>query len=376
MEPSVGIRDVNLNIVGLLGGQDLSKLTVVPTHNDVGSWSLELPMTVNGEPHEGALLLAEDGAGIVVTFSDGSVFSGPVESRVREQSGSELDGKWTFTGRSDMRVLADECAWPDPASLTAPSRANDTRTGTRETLIHDFVAANAGTREGLGLGADLGRGSTVTKSPRFTNLLELCQDIAGTEICFDVVQVGTELQLQTWVPVDHTIDVQLDWETGALSSLKLQTSAPAYTRAIVLGQDEGVLRQVTEVTTDQTAALEAVWGRRVLVKDQRQTDDVAEQVANAKEELLDESNSAQASSEAVPAEDLLLDGVRPGDWVTVVDGDTPRSVQLMTVPVSWSNGQIVAATVGAPIADEDVAVQLAQTVRAQRKRLDQLERSR
>jgi hypothetical protein len=85
LEPVVEIRDASLARVGLLGGQDLSELVITPTHNDVGTWSLSLPITVGGVPHEGALLLAADGAGIIVTLPDGSVFSGPVESRTREQ---------------------------------------------------------------------------------------------------------------------------------------------------------------------------------------------------------------------------------------------------------------------------------------------------
>lgn len=373
LEPVVEIRDASLARVGLLGGQDLSELVITPTHNDVGTWSLSLPITVGGVPHEGALLLAADGAGIIVTLPDGSLFSGPVESRTREQSAEKPDGVWKFSGRSDMRVLADECAWPDPDNLTSPSRANDTRTGPRETLIHAYVGAN-GARAGVSLGADGGRGSSITKSPRFDNLLTLCQEIASTEVCFDVVQVGDGLQLQTWVPADHTRDVQLDWETGALSSLKLETGAPKYTRAIVLGQDEGVLRQVTEVTTDQTAALEAVWGRRVLVKDQRQTDDVSEQVQAAKDDLLDEQNTATASSEATLADDLLLEGVRPGDWVSLVDGDTALSVQLATVPMGWSDGQVTGATVGAPVGDVETA--LADSVRSMTQRINALERSK
>lgn len=382
---TVEIRDRTLARVGVLSEQDLTGVSFTLAHNAVGTFSIVLPEVIDGAAHEGVELLRAEGSGVVITLDDGSVFSGLVESRQSVHSVAKPEGEWTFTGRSDLRVLADEVAWPDPASLTAPTTANDVRTAARETLLHQYAAAN-GTRLGLTDGTDGARGDTITKSPRFDNLLTLLQDIASDQVCFDVVQDGEKLKFVTWVPADRTIEVQLDYATGALSSMTLKSAAPKFTRAIVLGQDEGTARQVVEVTNDQTTALEAAYGRRVTVVDQRQTDDITEQTQAGTDALT--QAMASTSNEAVPSDDLVLGEARPGDWITLVDGSDTWAVQLETVPHAFTNGPIVGATVGPPIiatpdTDDPVAVAaansavnavLAQRILALATRLDSLER--
>lgn len=382
---TVEIRDKTLTRVGVLAEQDLAGVSFTQTHNDVGTFTITLPEVINGVPHEGVELLRAEGAGVVITLDDGTVFSGMVESRQSVHSVEKPDGEWTFTGRSDLRVLADEVAWPDPASLTSPATANDVRNGPRETLLHQYAAAN-GDRFGLVDGVDGARGDTMQASPRFDNLLTLFQTIASDQVCFDVVQDGAQLQFITWAPVDRTIEVQLDYETGALSSMTLKSAAPASTRVIVLGQDQGTARQVVEVTNDQTAPMEALYGRRVKVLDQRQTDDLAEQTKAGTDQLT--QDMATTSNEAVPSDDLTLGEAKPGDWITLVDGSQTFRVQLETVPHAFTNGPFTGATTGPPIVatpdkDDPTAVAaanaavnavLARRLLALQTRLEALER--
>lgn len=373
----VEVRDKDLVRRAVLSDTDLAGAEFVAARNDIGSWMVKLPGSLAGVSHDACWWLRQEGSGIVASFG-GRTFSGSCESRQRSVSAENPEGLWTFTGVTDIAVLAREFAFPDPAraATAQTTRANDTRTDEAESLLHTYVGANIGPgslRARVTLGADLGRGSVRTESPRFTSLLELCQKIAGTELCFDIVQDGAALKFVTWVPADRSVEVSLDVDSGGLSRFEYQMDAPTVTRAIVLGAGEGTARKVRLVTLPTPLAAEAIYGARTVVIDQRQTDDDAE-LDQAGYDAINEG-MAVTSSAAIPTDDLLAD-VLPGDLVSVVDGDDVWKVPLETLPVVIGDGVYVGGTVGDPIGEDDTAVVAAMLRRQQKlgSRLARLER--
>lgn len=375
---TIEIRDKDLVRRAVLDDGDLGGALVTPRQNAPGVWQVTLPETVGGVVHEVCWWLRQEGAGVIVHDDARVLLSGPCESRKRTLSATVPEGEWTFTGVSDLRVLAHEQAWPDPSQpVTAQTtRTNDVRTGAAESLLHAYVAANLGPasqRPRLLLGADLGRGATRTEAPRYESLLELCQRIAGSEVCFDVVQDGAGLRFITWEPADLTRQVQLDIELGGLSRCEVEQKAPSVTRAIVLGGGEGTARVVRVVTTPASLAAEAIYGARTVVIDQRQTSDLAELEQAGLDAIAE--GMATTSTEAIPSDDAGLVGVRPGDWVTVVLGDTPEMVQLGEIPHRVGDVLLVGATIGEPLSgDQAVTAALAKRLARAEAGLRRLER--
>lgn len=373
----VEVRDKDLVRRAVLSDADLAGAEFVAARNGVGSWEVKLSGSLDGVEHEAAWWLRQEGSGIVAQLGS-RTFSGSCESRKRTVSAAQPEGLWTFSGVTDTAVLAREFAFPDPAwaATAQTTRANDTRTDEAETLLHAYVGANIGPgslRARVTLGPDLARGPVRKESPRFDNLLELCQKIAGTDICFDIVQDGAALKFVTWAPADRSVEVSLDVDSGGLSRFEYQMEAPTVTRAIVLGGGEGTARKVRLVTLPSPMAVEAVYGARTVVIDQRQTTDNAE-LDQAGLDAITEG-MAVTSSAAVPTDDLL-DDLLPGDLVSVVDGDDVWKVPLETLPVVIADGVLVGGTVGDPIGDDNSAV-VAAMLRRQRQlgsRLARLER--
>ena len=113
------------------------------------------------------------------------------------------------------------------------------------------------------MAADQGRGPVLQKSPRFQNLLTLLQEIAtGSDLLFDVVQVGTDLEFRVDARRDVSAMVRWDVENNQLEQSVYGWTMPGLTRAIVAGGGEGVDRIIVEVTTPESLAREAVWGTR------------------------------------------------------------------------------------------------------------------
>ncbi len=378
MDVVVEVRDKDLVRRAVLSEHDLGGAQFVAARNAIGTWQLQIPGALPSGDHEAAWWLKQEGSGIVAQIGE-RTFSGPCELRRRVVSAANPEGLWTFTGVTDMSVLAHETAFPDPSRVVTAqtTRANDTRTGVTETLLHAYVGANIGPaslRPRVTLGPDFARGVTRTEAPRFQNLLELCQQIAGTGMCFDIVQDGDELKFVTWAPEDRSTEIQFDIELGGLSRFEYGLEAPKVTRAIVLGGGEGTARIVREVTTPASVAAEAIYGRRTTVIDQRQTTDLTE-LDQAGLDAITEG-MAVASSAAIPSDDLALENVRPGDLVSVVDGDDVMVLPLETLPVVVGDGVLSGGTVGDPIGDEDSAVVSALLRRQSQlgSRLSRLER--
>jgi hypothetical protein len=389
---TVEVRGADLIRVGQLTAEDLSAFLCVLRVNSLGSWSVKLPNAILNEDgvwvtHELCAALRAPNAGLVVT-GPGWVLSGPMEHAEINADASDPDGTWTIEGVTDAVVLDHKLAYPNPniagAQESSQNRPNDVRTAAAETLMLQYVNLNIGPgapaarqEPGLSVDIDLGRGITLTKSPRFQNLLELLQEIAtSSNLLFDVVQVGDGIEFQVSDPIDASLSERWDIDNDQLDSVKYGFSAPTVTHVVVAAQGEGSERIIIEVTTPASLAAAAVWGRRELFVDQRNTDDLAELLQAGLDAL---AEGVQITSlQLVPSADLA-DGFGErwslGSTVTAVVG-----VQEVTAPVSeaaisiTTDGVFVGAVVGDPTGFEWESL-LATRQSAIDKRVSALERT-
>ncbi|QWY81839.1 minor tail protein [Microbacterium phage Honk] len=338
------VRDRTLSRVGILTEDDLAGLKLFPARNDVGTWELTLPHLVRDASgrwvrHAMAEELGKPGAGIIVELPGGRRFSGPVLTPSFTESTGDTRGSWTFAGVSDTIILADRLAFPDPAvadaQASSTSRAYDTRTGKAETLMHAYVNANIGpgattTRKDarIVMGTDGARGASRTKSARFPNLLELCQELAVTDgLLFDVVQVGDKLAFQTSAPRDLTATVRMDIEGDTLAEAKYAYSGPRATRVIVLGKGEAEERIIRTRTTASAATLASQWGRTI--------------------EAVVDARGAEAAIELdAKGDEVLADAALPVSSLDV----TPSDVNARELGIAWWLGDLVTVNVaGVPV---------------------------
>ncbi|MGY4859502.1 Gp37-like protein [Cryobacterium sp. AP23] len=378
---TVEVRGADLVRVGQFDAKDLSDFICVPRMNTVGSWSIKLPDQVLDEDGRAVLhplcwAVRQPSAGIVVTGMNGVILSGPMTYAAQEQKPEDPEGTWTIEGVSDAVILARAVAYPDPsladAQASSQSRANDVRTGTGESLLRQFTAFNicngalrspalnwapAGRLSDNRLrfqleGETQNRGSSLTKRPRFQNLLELLQEIAlGSGLIFDVVQILDGLQFRITEPVDVSQTQRWDVDNNQLSRAKYGFTAPGCTHVIAAGQGEGTARLIVEVSTTASRLAAAVWGRSERFTDQRNAETVAE-LQQAGLDILAEEGKAITSLEVVPSADLA-DGLGVawmlGSMITVVVGDQEIQAPITETPISISSeGVIVGATVGDP----------------------------
>jgi hypothetical protein len=368
LEWIVEVRDPDRIRVGQLVAHDLTDFLCTPRANTLGSWSVKLPDSILDDdgrrvPHALCAALRTQSAGIVVTAPNGDVvLSGSMEYAEQLQDTDDPEGTWTITGVSDLLELAKPVAFPDPATadVNAQTRANDTRTDVAERLLRTYVNLNIGPAAvparrvaGLTIAADEGRGPILTKSPRFQNLLELCTEIGvGSDLLFDIRQDGDGLEFVVLDRVDASALLRWDVANNQLAQAKYGYAGPRYTRVFVAGQDQGVDRTIIEVTTPASLAAEAIWGRRELFLDQRQTND-PDELWQAGLEALAEGGQLITSLEVVPSEDMAAGFM--SDWfvgtlVTVVVGGQEVVAPIAEVPISITrDGVFVGAVVGDPV---------------------------
>jgi hypothetical protein len=359
----VEVRDASLARVGQFTPGELASLLVVPRANSVGSWSIELPDRVLAEDgtesdHALCRLLRTPGYGLIVTDPTGVVLSGPMRTASHSANTADPGGTWTLTGVSDTTVIAESECWPQPGNSNPATQAtaNDVRTGPAETLLYAYFSANIGpaatpARRNLKLTVanSLGRGPVLTHSPRFQNMMELFQLItAGTNLLFDVVQVGGALQLRVTAANDMSASIRMDIENNQLESAHVEYSAPGVTHVTVLGQNEGTERTAIQRTSAASLAAAAQWGVRIeRTIDQRNTDVVAE-LQQAGDDLLAEEGVTVTSMRVVPSGDQAERFV-VGDYVTIVVGTQELVSQVTEKPFQGSvEGLFIGATVGDP----------------------------
>lgn len=324
---TVEVRDKELNRLGQIPLVDLNLLGE-DQFNNVGSWTIEIR-----SDHPMAEPLRQPGAGIIVSDSNGeTLMSGPVTLDEAKSTIQDPGGTLVIDGVTDTVILADRLAFPDPTNSdpTTQTKSHDVRTGTAESLMHEYVAWNIGPLADpsrrdprLQMGANGNRGASLTKRARFPVLGNLLNELAlGENLGFRVIQVDDHLEFQTYAVADRTTDVRFDIYNNMLSGHTVQTAPPGVTRAIVAGQGDLVDRQFVEVTSSESLAAETLWGRRIeQFIDQRQTNDLAE-LTKAGRDALTEGGFAQLGVQVVPMEDMGTaeygHSYKIGDTVTVV----------------------------------------------------------
>ena len=343
-ELTVEVRNRNLDRVGQIRPEDLS-LQAEDDFNNVGAWTLTLAVE-----HPLAAVLRTPGAGLVVTGPADVLFSGPVTESQSEATVTDPVGTLAIHGVTDSVLLMDSLAYADPSTYD-PDRpfpfpvgaTEDKRTGPVETLMHAFVSANIGPaapierRQGtllehLVMGADGGRGPSVTKSAKYDQLGKLLTDLAVTaDLGFRVVQRGSSLVFETYAVRDLTAFVRLDIVNSTLAGHKVIVGPPGATRVLVQGKDltsddtiQIVIRNFVVSTSDASLAAEAEWGRRIeTFVDDSSHDQIPDLDQTGQEELAREGFTSLAV-QAVPMDDSSMPYGKPwqlGDRVAVVVED-------------------------------------------------------
>lgn len=361
-EYSVEIRDHTLKRVGALATQDLTGLTVVRQSKDAGSWTLEIPMS-----SDAANLLMQDNAGIVVTGPNMS-FSGSVKQweQITDPS-STLVTYLSVTGVGDSALLSRLLCYPDPSKAVSAQVESTLWSGNREDLL--IKALSNLSRMGVVVPASLHRGSAAQLTANWQSALEACTSLAYTEFAFDIVQQGDALVAVVRYGDDLSGELALDPDTGSLSQLSVQRSAPTATRCIVQSTVDST-SAYEQIIPDDGAALESIWGIHeslVTLED----DETASQTA---EDSISAAKSAMDAASGAVADDVLVGSAQPGDWVAVRDGaDQWRKTQITSIQTGFTNGVMHTCTLG----DFSTSESRAMIARRQTaRRLARLERSK
>lgn len=363
MEPTdiyVGIRDANLNMVGKIK-TELLDIKASTVHCGVGQWTVRLP-----RESDMAAALQVKGSGIFVQNKTKAgwvtLFSGPTTSPAYTRTTEDPDGLVTIIGVDDNVLLWDTLAWGDPNhSLGSQATATDVRSGPAESIMKQYVNMNLGAgaliaRRGalaqkVTIATDTAAGATVKKSPRFQVLGELLAEIATyADMGFRIVQVGTNLQFQTYSIRDRRPYIRFSVKNGNLSEETTAIQVPTVTRTIVAGKGEGTARNLIQRTTADSLAAETDWGRKIEQWiDQRNTDDATE-LNQAGDEPLIAGGFTAVAVKAVPNESLNVkfgDDWKLGDKVKVVINNSESdSLVLETALVANSDGVDIGAALG------------------------------
>jgi hypothetical protein len=381
---TVEVRDANLVRLGQLLPEDLVGFQAVLRKNDIGSWKCTLPVG-----HRLAEQLRLPGAGIIVSFAQGTLLSGPTTSVITNQSIDDYEGTYEISGVDDSVILKERLAYPTPstADVTAQTTAYDVRTGAASDVMKEYVNVNIGAAAPaarrvpqLSIDETEPLGPTVTGSARFETLQELLTALADvSDLGFTVEQVGSNLKFQVYEPVDRSANVRLDLQNGRLNKSEYAYSQPLVTRTIVGGSGDAEARVFIERSSADSLDAEAAWNRRIeIFNDSRSTTDLTE-LQQAGDEVLANDGKTIVSVSISPSDDqTMLFGVdwNLGDKVTVVVGPVELVSVVTEVGVLISaDGVRVGATVGEP-RTLDYETQILTRQKQQTSRISQLERSK
>lgn len=323
-----------------------TKLQVVERHisNGPGTWVL------NGPSEH--LSVFEPGMGCILWDDEQFVMSGQLVSPDRAYETDEETGKlvdsMVLGFIEDTDDLWSRRAWPDPthALNNIPSTFGttyDTRTGARETILIDYIAANLGPAAPivsrrlpqLFLPTSLGRGGSTTYEARMEALGEIAATL-GEAGGFDVhirhdESTGTpRLALLIEEVQDVSNDIVFGYAeagraTGVVSSWRYSMAAPSLTDAILFSSGDLELREGSRFT-DEAAVTR--WGRRREgLIDQGYTDDLSV-ITDAGAKALEEGASpVEATIQVADAGDAIYRSTyHLGDQVGIVLPGLPLDI--------------------------------------------------
>lgn len=302
MTISIFARDPDKEIIDEVS--DFISLTAVARLSDVGSIALEVPFG------ETALALAEPGAGILIEQDGVPLISGVVDKP--DRSFSESNDGYVISFVTDEALLNDTLVYPCAPVGLSNNRYKfavaeyDVRVGNAETIMHQYVLANAGptnplypwTRPipGLTFAPNLGRGPSVTGRARMVPLLELLQEIASiSNLGFRI----SNFQFGVVSPANLASEIAFSTEIGNLLDYKYSVSRPTATHLAIGGGGSGTDR-LFYLKGDNAAATK--WGWRIeKFVDQRSTTDLAELVQKYDEEI---ANSGEKTTFSITPLDI------------------------------------------------------------------------
>ncbi|AGM12119.1 minor tail protein [Streptomyces phage Godpower] len=353
---TVEVRNKDLERVGAIRPEELI-LELEDTFNNVGTWKLTLSVE-----HPLANALRSPGSGVIITGPTDIIMSGPMVKNEYASTPEDPGGSIVFEGISDSCILSDYLAFPDPSNIdpTTQTKSHDVRTGTVEAVMHSFVNANCGPgapaarrKANLILAAHGNRGAVTTKSARFAVLGNVLTELGlRASLGFRVVQRGDDLVFETFQVLDRSAYIRLDVMNNTLSGSRVAITPPSATRVIIAGQGELVNRKFREVTTAESIAGEAEWGRRIeRWQDQRNTNE-DDELDDSGLEILEEEGFTSVSAQAVPMEDSAVEFGRDwtmGDRVSVVVNDQELTAVVTGMILrATSDGFRVGAVLGDP----------------------------
>lgn len=332
----------------ILEVDDFNVLELIPRFNDIGRFMIDLPMGGTA-----ATELVKDHAGIIIEKNDVAIFSGDVQIRERMwDSGQDVV---ILAGSDDTQWLDRRLALPSAPPYTAS--AYDIRTDVAETVLKEYVDNNAGPSAagyrqvpGLTIEADAATGSTVTGKARFDSLLLLCQELAlaGGDLGFKIIQSGSGLEFQVFVPTDKTTTAVFSKERGNLLAFHYRQETAKTNYVVAGGGGEGVARTFRE--RGYSASI-VQWGRTETFKDQRHTTNNIELRQAVGEELF---RGRQQTSLSITPEDTdalaYPTDYNLGDKVTVmVDGTAVQDViREVKITLTRDQDEVIRPTVGTP----------------------------
>lgn len=375
-----------------------TKLTVVERHisNGPATWVLEGPSE--------SLSVFTPGMGCILFDGDAFVGSGQLQEPQRGYEAGD-DGEMADTTTlgfvDDTDELWSRLAWPDPAHAlsgipTAFATTYDTRTGPRETILLEYIAANLGPAapiasrrlSSLFLPTSLGRGGSTTYQAR----METLGDIAGqlgeaggfdVHIRHDEPAGVPRLNLVIEAVQDVSDDVVFGYAeaaraTGIVSSWRYSMSAPELTDAILFSSGDLELREGSRFT-DEAAVTR--WGRRrEKLIDQGYTDDLSVITDAGAKALEDGASPVEAVIQVTDAGDAIYRSTyHLGDRVGIelpnlpLEIASPRVREVVTTVVPNQKDERVIA-VGGPGATSIEPPDAASLTKAMR-RVAKLERN-
>lgn len=374
MAVEVFTRDAALRRTGQL--EDVPSLTTVLRFNAPSSWQI----TVDGDTDAADLLAAADG--VLIVRDGGTQLSGSASSWQRKVEGDR--STLTVTGLDDTVWLRRALALPVPTGPPYTAVDYDDRSGPAETVLRYFVDRNLGPSAPVGrrlpyltLPADLARGTSVRGRGRFHTLLELLQPLAlaGGDLGFKIVQVGTGLEFQVYQPADRSATAVFSLDLGNLSGYDYTRTLSEADYVIVGGGGEGTAR--TFVEGGDAAAISARPRRSEVFRDRRDTTDVPT-LEQTRAETLAENKAPTALSLTPVDTDAVTYGIHYGlgDRVTVrVDGvSIVDVVREVTLTLTAAQGEELKPVVGSPGASGPDVPDLFPRLRRQAARVSNLER--
>ena len=294
-----------------------------------------------------------------------------------------------LVGRNDEAYIATVCYTPAQMYqiyATGLSRYNyqmaDHQSAAAETAMKHYVAYNDGSSavasrqvSGFTIEADSARGATVPVDGRWGTVLQICQDIAaasaqaGTEIGFRVVQSGSNLQFQNYLPADKTNNAKFSQDLGTLLNYSYQIDRPQANHIFVGGAGSGQARVYAEVEDSSSVS---TYGLIEGFLDARSSTDSSTLGAAGNAALI--QNASQTNLTIQPADTDGLQVFRDynvGDKIaSFIDGGSVTNViRELQIDLSVEQGAIIMPGIGNPGQGQIEAV-----LAAYRKELQSLKR--